>query len=140
MQDFHTKINYGCRAVLEYQKIKCEHYFDIANILNYDIILGTPFLFQHKVSLSFNFIVVVVGLLQALPLEGKRIWILQSYAADVLRDQLQAARTELQKYAAPICKEANDSPLPLLHAINHSIHLIDESKVYSWCLSKCLKS
>lgn len=58
--------------------------------------------------------------------------ILQSHAADVLEDQLEAAREELRQYAAPICKEASDSPLPPLRAINHWIPLVDEEKVYSW--------
>ena len=52
VQGSRAKINYGCRVKLEYQRIKSERYLDIVNLLNYDIILGTPFFFQHKISIS----------------------------------------------------------------------------------------
>ncbi|KAJ2970575.1 hypothetical protein NUW54_g12699 [Trametes sanguinea] len=132
-----AKINFGCRAVLEYQNIRDERYFDVVNLLNYDLILGTPFLYQHKVSFSFNPTAVVIGSPKALPIEGKTVRVLQSHSADVLGAQLALAREELRQYAAPICKEASDSPLPPLRAINHRIPLIDEHKVYSWRPSKC---
>ncbi|KAL7279389.1 hypothetical protein ACG7TL_007230 [Trametes sanguinea] len=72
VQGSHAKVNSGCRASLEYQSIKSEHYFDIINLLNYDLILGTPFLFQHKVGLSLNPMAVVVGSIKLLPIEGKQ--------------------------------------------------------------------
>ncbi|OSC99262.1 hypothetical protein PYCCODRAFT_1373452, partial [Trametes coccinea BRFM310] len=137
VQGSRAKINFGCRAVLEYQNIRDERYFDVVNLLNYDLILGTPFLYQHKVSFSFNPTAVVIGSPKALPIEGKTVRVLQSHSADVLEAQLALAREELRQYAAPICKEASDSPLPPLRAINHRIPLIDEHKVYSWRPSKC---
>ncbi|KAI0362834.1 hypothetical protein BV20DRAFT_902769, partial [Pilatotrama ljubarskyi] len=137
VQGSRAKINYGCRATFEYQRIKSERYFDIINLLNYDLILGTPFLFQHRVSLALNPTSVVVGSASAQPIEGKQVRVLQSHAADILEDRLEGARAELREYAAPICKEASDSPLPPLRAINHRIPLIDESKIYSWRPSKC---
>ncbi|OSC97059.1 hypothetical protein PYCCODRAFT_1332258, partial [Trametes coccinea BRFM310] len=137
VQGSRAKVNYGCRAVLEYQRIKSDRYFDIVNLLNYDLILGTPFLFQHKVVFSFNPTTVVIGSPQALPIEGKSVRTLQSHSAEILEDRLEDARRELREYAEPICKEASDSPLPPLRAINHRIPLIDEDKVYSWRPSKC---
>lgn len=132
VQGSRAMINTGCRATVEYQRVKTDRYFDVVNLLNYNIIPGTPFLYQHKVSFSFNPTTVVIGSSQALQIEGKNMRILQSHAADVLEDQLEAAREELRQYAAPICKEASDSPLPPLRAINHRIPLVDEEKVYSW--------
>ena len=132
-----AKINFGCRATLEYQLIKENRYFDVINLLNYDIILGTPFLFQHRVSFGFNPTAVAIGSASTLPIEGKQVRVLQSHTAEVLEDRLETARRQLREYAEPICKEASDSPLPPLRAINHRIPLIDESKVYSWRPSKC---
>lgn len=39
------KVNYGTRVLLHYQEVNCKRYFDIINLQNYDLILGTPFLF-----------------------------------------------------------------------------------------------
>ncbi len=47
VQGSRTKVNYGTKVSLQYQEIKEEQYFDIMNLSNYDLILGTPFLFQH---------------------------------------------------------------------------------------------
>ncbi|KAF8574980.1 hypothetical protein K439DRAFT_1641768 [Ramaria rubella] len=73
--------------------------FDIINLDSYDLILGTPFLFQHKVLMGFHPSQVAVG---------------------------------SNKAAEDICKEANETPLPPLRDINHTIPLIDETKVYWW--------
>ena len=40
-----SKINCGVRVNFQYQDINCEQRFDVANLDNYDAILGTPFLF-----------------------------------------------------------------------------------------------
>lgn len=137
VQGSRAKINFGCRAAVEYQRNKAERYFDVVNLLNYDLILVTPFLFQHKVPFSFNPTAVIVGSSQALPIEGKTVRVLQSHAADVWEHQLESARSELREYAAPICKEASDSPLPPLRSINHRIPLLDDKKTYTWRPSKC---
>ena len=132
-----AKINYGCVAQLEYQEISAKRYFDIINLLNYDIILGTLFFFQHHVLAGFNPIKVVVGSAKPLPVEGKQARVLESQAAEVFADRLEAARQELHEYTAPICMDASDSPLPPLRTINHTIPLKEEAKTYSWRPSKC---
>ncbi|PIL30265.1 hypothetical protein GSI_07443 [Ganoderma sinense ZZ0214-1] len=137
VQGSRAKINYGCTAQLEYQEISSKCYFDIINLLNYDIILGTPFFFQHRVLAGFNPVKVVVGSAKPLPVEGKQARVLESRAAEVFADRLESARQELREYAAPICMDASDSPLPPLRTINHTIPLKDESKTYSWRPSKC---
>ena len=50
----HSKINCGVKVDLQYQNINCEQRFDVANLDNYDAILGTPFLFQHKVAIGIS--------------------------------------------------------------------------------------
>ncbi|TFK79827.1 hypothetical protein K466DRAFT_467784, partial [Polyporus arcularius HHB13444] len=131
-----AKISSGCIAELEYQEIRERRYFDVA-VMNYDVILGTPFLYQHKVHLSLNPTKVVIGSAKSLPVGGPQAKSLESCAADVFEDHLEAARQQLRQYAEPICQEASDSPLPPLRSINHTIPLKDESKIYHWRPSKC---
>ncbi|KAI9070208.1 hypothetical protein FKP32DRAFT_1541229, partial [Trametes sanguinea] len=137
VQGSRAEINFGCRTVLEYERIRTDRYFDVVSLLNYNLILGTPFLYQHRITLSFNPLGVAIGSSSALPVQGKQVRVLESRAADIHTDRLESARTELREYAASICKEASDSPLPPLRAINHRIPLQDESKIYSWRPSKC---
>ncbi|KAI0360062.1 hypothetical protein OH77DRAFT_1446932, partial [Trametes cingulata] len=137
VQGSRAKINYGCSAMLEYQTIIAERYFDIMNLLNYDIILGTPFLNQHRVMLGFNPSKVVIGCREVAVVESSRRRVVESRAADIQEERLERARTLLREYAAPICREASDAPFPPLRAINHTIPLKDPTKVYGWRPSKC---
>jgi hypothetical protein len=50
---------------------------------------------------------------------------------------LQAARDELLEYAKSICKTADETGLPPLQAMNHTIPLIDENKILPWRPSRC---
>ncbi|RPD82679.1 hypothetical protein L226DRAFT_541825 [Lentinus tigrinus ALCF2SS1-7] len=131
-----AKISYGCIAEITYQEIRERRYFDVA-VMNYDIILGTPFIYQHQMHLSMNPTKVVVGSVKSLPIAGKQVRMLESCAAELFEDHLEVARRELRQYAESICQEASDSPLPPLRAINHTIPLKDESKIYHWRPSKC---
>ena len=45
-----SKINYGTWVPIEFGPVNATVYFDIANIEGYDAILGTPFLWEHRVS------------------------------------------------------------------------------------------
>ncbi|KZT71104.1 hypothetical protein DAEQUDRAFT_779271, partial [Daedalea quercina L-15889] len=137
VQGSRAKINFGCTAEIAYQSIRSRRYFDVVNLLNYDLILGTPFFFQHQLRVGLNPTTVEVGSAKALPIEGTQLRVLESHAAEVLEDHLERARHFLRQYAEPICKEASDSPLPPLRVINHTIPLKDEAKVYSWRPSKC---
>ena len=78
VQGSRAKINYGCIAQLEYQEISTKQYFDVINLLNYDIILGTPFFFQHRVLAGFNPVKVVIGSSKPLPVEEKQAHVLES--------------------------------------------------------------
>ena len=49
-----SKINCGTTVNFQYQTINCDQRFDITNLDNYDVILGTPFLYQHQVVVGFN--------------------------------------------------------------------------------------
>jgi hypothetical protein len=52
-------------------------------------------------------------------------------------DEMVKYRSELMEYAEPLFKKASETPLPPFRAINHTIPLIDEAKIYPWRPSKC---
>lgn len=54
VQGSKSKINFGLKTTFEYQDISEERYFDIINISNYDVILGTPWLFQHQATIGLS--------------------------------------------------------------------------------------
>jgi hypothetical protein len=132
VQGSRTRANYGTKVNLQYQGINGDRYFDIINLDGYDLILGTPFMFQHKVSVGLNDPRVVVGSPEPLPMSGENVAILTSRAIDVLEEQIEAARQELWAYSADICKKAMDTALPPLRKINHRIPLVDPDRVYPW--------
>ena len=70
---------------------KCR--FDVINLENHDLILGTPFLWQHKVIVGFNLEKVVIGSLDSV---GDSPYIL-----------IGSASTELK--TKNICKKAFNS-------------------------------
>ncbi|KAF8232136.1 hypothetical protein L208DRAFT_1036465, partial [Tricholoma matsutake] len=114
-------------------------YFDIINISSYDLILGTPWLFQHQIMIGLNPSTVVVGSVEAQPLRGESVTRIASWAMNMYDDQLDRVHDELLRYAEPICVEHiwHDLPLPPLHTINHTIPLIDAEKVYPWRPARC---
>ncbi|KAJ8457451.1 hypothetical protein ONZ45_g18306 [Pleurotus djamor] len=73
VQGSRSHVNHGCKARLEYQDIDESRYFDIINLSKYDLILGTPWLFQHRVTFGVNPSRVVIGSAESLPLEGDRV-------------------------------------------------------------------
>ena len=48
------KINYGAWATVDFGPIAPQVYFNIANIDGYDIILGTRFMWEHRISPIFQ--------------------------------------------------------------------------------------
>ncbi|KAG9221532.1 hypothetical protein CCMSSC00406_0009355 [Pleurotus cornucopiae] len=137
VQGSRSKINYGCRAKINYQNIAEERYFDVINLSNYDLILGTPWLYQHQITFGINPVNVVVGSASSLPMKGAGVSTLSSRAMSLHEGNLEKVRKELREYAEPLCRTAEETPLPPLRAINHTIPLIDETKVYHWRPSRC---
>ena len=54
VQGSRSKINSGAKVKFEYQNISGECYLDIINLSNYDVILGTLWMYQHQVCVGFN--------------------------------------------------------------------------------------
>lgn len=77
-----TMVNFAVNAT-KYQGIAESRYFDVMNIKRYNVILGTPFLFQHQIVLGFNPCKVGVGSLDSKPLEKPKVTVIQSNAADI---------------------------------------------------------
>ncbi|QRV92218.1 Transposon Ty3-G Gag-Pol polyprotein [Ceratobasidium sp. AG-Ba] len=124
-------------ARIVYQIVDEHRDFDVANIDNYDMILGMPFLHQHSVRLSFNPNAIFIGSARSLPMEGENIIVINSVSADVLETRMDELRTMLREEASDLCKLIKDTPLPPFRDINHTIPIIDESKVYRFCPSQC---
>ncbi|KAG9074015.1 hypothetical protein FRC06_010993, partial [Ceratobasidium sp. 370] len=128
---------YSVRAKLRYQEVDEARDFDVGNIENYDVILGTLFLFQHCVRLSFNPNSVFIGSAKALPLEGTNIITINSLSTDVVEARMNELRAMLREEAEDLCKDVKDTLLPPFRAINHVIPLLDENKIYQFRPSRC---
>jgi len=114
--------------------------FDVTNLDNYDAILGTPFLFQHKIVIGMNPSCVVVGSDSPTELEGPDVMTIGSAAADLLNNRLTELRVELKKDAEDLCTDPSKTTLPPFRAVNHTIPLIEECKIYKFRRSKCPKA
>lgn len=132
-----TKVNYRTTVDFKYQGIKETRSFDIMNLPNHDLILGTPFLYQHRVMVGFNETRIVIGSNTALPIKGAAVRTLASRSAMLRELNLEEAREYLKSLAEPLCKTAGETNLPPLRAINHRIDLIDDDKVYPWRPARC---
>ena len=132
-----SKINCGTTVQFQYQTIDCYRRFDIANLDNYNAILGTPFLYQHQVAVGFNPSRMIVGSTSPLEMKGPEVTTISSAVADLLNEGLDDLRRRLRKEADNLCLDMSKTVLPPLHAVNHTIPLIDESKIYCFRPSKC---
>ncbi len=138
-QGSRSKINLGCVAEMEYQGIREKCYFDVVNLREYDLILRTPFLFQHQVALSFNKTSVFVGSNHSLPIEGDNVSKLDVRAVDVLTRDIEQIRQDLLNEAESLglFTPLELQLLPPLRDINHTIPLIDENLIYPWRPARC---
>ncbi|KAJ3554430.1 hypothetical protein NP233_g12425 [Leucocoprinus birnbaumii] len=130
-------IKHIAEVAFEYQGIQEKRTFFVANLDSHDIILGLPFMVQHSVVIGFNPSLVTVRNDEAGPIRCDQAYQLTANVMGLSEIEVTTLREELSEYAKSICKEAIETPLPPLRAINHVIPLIDESKVYSWRPSKC---
>ena len=137
VQGSRSKVNARATIKLQYQTIVEIRTLDIINLNNYDLILGTPWMYQHKICLGFNPARVVIGSDEALPIRTGVDTKLMVSMMSPDDKRAEALRKELRQYAEPLCKEMEETDLPPLRSINHTIPLIDESKTYSWRPSRC---
>ena len=91
VQGSRSKINARTKAKLQYQDIEEDRDFDIVNLSYYDIILSTPWLFQHSASLGFNLARVLIGSDNSLPINGKSVTIISSRAINASQAEIDCA-------------------------------------------------
>ena len=127
-----SKVNTTTMVRIQYQGIDEKRTFDIININNYNLILGTPWMYQHKICVGFNPARVIIGSDDLLPLQSGADTKLMVSVVGPDEHLLENARDELRKLAEPLCREVNETELPPFRAINHMIPLIDENKTYAW--------
>ena len=111
--------------------------FDIINLNSYDLILVTPWMYQHQLCLGFNPPRVIIGSDDALPVtEGMdtRLMLSSLSPGD---HAIEDARNDLCRYAEPLCQEVDKTDLLLFQVINHTIPLINETKIYPWQPLRC---
>ena len=137
VQGSRSRVNAMATVQFKYQDIDEPHTFDVINLNNYDLILGTPWMHQHQICIGFNPARVVVGSDEAQPLKVGSDTKLMIHSLTPEEQRIDEARGELRQYAEPLCKEIIDTGLPPLQDINHTIPLIDENKTYQWRPSRC---
>ncbi|KIN92989.1 hypothetical protein M404DRAFT_36508 [Pisolithus tinctorius Marx 270] len=137
VQGSRSRVNFGTKVRFQYQGIDCERHFDVMNIQNYDLILGTPFLYQHQVLVGLHSPRVVIGSKTPMEMRGPQVSVLESRATEVYQDSIERAQRYLQELSKPLCSLVGSTALPPFCAINHEVPLIDEKKIYPWRPSKC---
>lgn len=73
VQGSRSKVNARTTVDFSYATIKCTKTFDIINIANYDMILGTPFFWQHKTLVGMNPTRIAIGVNDPLPMKGEDV-------------------------------------------------------------------
>ena len=135
-----SKINCGTSVRFQYQTIDCERRFDITNLDNYDMILGTPFMYQHQVAIGFNPSRVIISSNKPLEMKGPKVTSITSTVADVFNKGLDEIRKELRQEAEDLCPDTSKTALPPFRAVNHTIPLVKEDKIYKFQPLKCLEA
>ena len=100
-------MNATAPAQLQYQGINEQCMFDTINLTSYDLILSTPWMYQHQLCLGFNLPCVIIGSDDVLPVtEGMDTrFMLSSLSTG---DQaIENAQNDLHCYAEPLCQEVD---------------------------------
>ena len=63
---------------------------------------------------------------------------ISSKVIDTYDQEIDKCRQEIKEYAKDLFKDAAETPLPPMRAINHTIPLIDEDKKYKFRRATCL--
>ena len=137
VQGSRSKINSVTNAHLVYRGISEHRHFDVINLNEYDVILGTPWLFQHKVSVGLNPARIAIGSNDCVPIAVGNDTRFLLNTVTLEDPAITAAREELMECATPLCRKVEETELPPFRDINHTIPLIDENKTYSWRASRC---
>jgi len=99
VQGSRSKVNFGVSVRFQYQGTDYQRYFDVINLQNYDIILGTPFLYQHQALVGLNSSRLVLGSKEPKEMKGPQVSVLESRATEVYEENLEKVRKYLQELA-----------------------------------------
>ena len=94
-------------------------------------------MYQHQVAIGFNPSRVVVGSSEPLEMNGPEVTTIASVSADLLNEGLDEVCKRLRQEAEDLCPNTSKTVLPPFSAVNHTIPLIDERKIYRFRPSKC---
>ena len=104
VQGSRSKINSFINMTYSYQNIKDSQRFDVANLNDYDLILGMPWIYQHQVCIGLNPARIVVGSNEPLPITfGTDTKYLLGTASISSDPRVIDAHDELMAYADPLC-------------------------------------
>lgn len=137
MSGSRSKVKVQTTVNFKYQNISEQWLFDVINVDSYDLILGTPFLFQHQVLLGFNPSQVNVQSDASLLIKGTQVLALESRQTEIANNHIESLVENLSQYALPICKDTSETLLPPLRAVNHPVPMIDPNRVYKQCPLRC---
>lgn len=112
VQGSWSKVNSVTTVKLQYKTISEQRTLDVININSYDLILGTPWLYQHQVCVGFNPARVIIGSDEPLPLAVSSDTKLMVHALSTEDLEIEKAREELQHYAAPCVKKCTKPICP----------------------------
>ena len=121
-------IHWCTNAHVIFDKINETRHFDIMNLQDYDIILGTPFLFQHKISIALNPSQVYVRSANSLPVHGEQVSKISSRVIDARTQAIEPARDLIMRHAAPLFRDAKDTPLIRKISWTQSFILVNPSE------------
>lgn len=103
VQGSRSRVNASVEVHLTYLGIDEIRHFNVANLNDYDIILGTPWIYQHQVCIGLNPSRIVIGSDVALPITtGDDTKPLLNIISPKI-DEITAAHDELMAYAKPLC-------------------------------------
>jgi hypothetical protein len=123
VQGSRSKINTAVSVKFKYATIECQKRFDVLNLATYDLILGTPFMWQHSVMVGMNPTRIAVGNDWPLPMQGDDIRTILSAMMIQEASKLEKIRDMLRSKAKELCEDTALAALPPFHAINHHIYL-----------------
>jgi len=113
VQGSRSKINSTVTACSTYQGIDESCQFDVVNLNDYDVILGTPWMYQHQVCIGLNPARIIVGSDNTVPIAvGNNTKYLLGAVAPSIEDSIVNAREELMAYAEPLCRKVEETELP----------------------------
>ena len=112
VQGSRLQVNFGTKVRFQYQGADYDRYFDVINLQSYDLILGTPFLFQHQVLVGLNSLCMILGSKTPLAMKGPQVSVLESQATDIYEENLERVRKQLMVEAKPLCSQSGATALP----------------------------